>query len=214
MLFGTKLCWRKPSWRNPAFSMVELLITLGLIGILAAFTVPKVLSPSTNTVNSKYTAITRDVAFMISSAYERYRMANATVSTTVDMIDLFPYMPNYVQNHAGDASIVIDNRYGTGTITCSNPGNPCLRLHNGGVLYLWGNDFNGTASTNAVLATFDPDGKVTSDGSAYTEGKGMHIFIYYDGRVADYGTIKSNTVAGASTYNPNSGNVQPWFSGF
>jgi prepilin-type N-terminal cleavage/methylation domain-containing protein len=193
------------------FSIVELLITLGLIGILAAFTVPKVLSPSTDTLNSKQSAMVKDVSFMISSAYEQYRMANATVPTTLTPSTLTPYM-NYVKLDTSGATI--DGHPWASFRTC-NSSNPCISLHNGGTLWFDNsNSFAGSNSTNAIVFVFDPN-SAYSGSTSDSPGKGVQLYLYYDGVIRTRGQCRTNTCSSvACGFGAVAGYDPSWFSGF
>src|SRR5262249_33311958 len=129
---------------------VELLICLSIMGILAACTIPPLFQMPASNAALKQNTLARDVAFMITSAYERYKVSVSSVdsSTTPGAITTFM---NYV---SADTTSQID---GTGTSEtnrqCSST-DPCLKLHNGGSLFIGNNNdgsFGGTNTTNMVF---------------------------------------------------------------
>lgn len=184
------------------FTLAELLISLAILGVIAAFTIPKILVAQQN---SQYTAQAKEAASMIGSAYEIYKQRGNVPTTNTSAGDLTPYM-NYV---AADSSSTIDLFY-NGTTRACNGGYDCVRLHNGGML-LWASaGFMGTASTNAIYFYYDPDGRVT-DGTTNGPGKGLCLWLYYTGRVTSYSNLSAGTVYGGGTVGPNATADPPWF---
>lgn len=188
------------------FTLAELLIALAILGVIATFTIPKVLSSQQD---SQAKAVAKDIAATISSGYQAYRL-NKGDSSDTEFADITPYL-NYVKVLTDSAS-QIDATYGfTGTIECdSGIGRTCLLLHNGSVLMYFMHSFGGTASTNALLYYFDPDGKPTSSGNASGPGKSVNFQLYYSGRIRDGDNVLPNTCNSFSCQDgePN----PPWFN--
>ena len=191
--------------RFNAFTLAELLIALAILGVIATFTIPKILLAGQN---SESNAKVKEAASMIAAAYDLYKMQNATSAVT-GIEDLTPYL-NYV---AMDTASNIDDSYTQGSRACSMDSGVCLRLHSGAYLQYWPADnFNGVANTNGVPFTIDPDGKVT-DGTTNGPGKSIHFFLYYNGRVLDHGNIVPGTnYNNGVTWDPNPAQVPPYFS--
>lgn len=188
-----------------AFTLSELLIALAILGVIAAFAIPKVLQAQTDTKN---TAIVKEAVGTISGAFQAYKLQN-TVASGTRASHLTPYM-NYVKV---DTTSLFDQVHGgTSTVDCSNASFVCLKLHNGAILQMMsGNNFGGTATTNAVWFYVDPDGKVT-DGTANGPGHPVVLFLYTTGRIATYGTIDAGTSDNTGPYIPSPALDPPWFS--
>lgn len=185
------------------FTLAELLIALAILGIIAVFTIPKVL---TNTRDQTQNSMAKEAVSMISQAYQNYRLNNNNAVTGIGIPELTQYM-NYV---AIDTVSTIDRTYNAATVTCSNT-YPCLRLHNGAkLLYSTAEPFDGTGPLHSIYFYFDPDG--VSNPSTTGPGKSVLFFLYAKGRVTTYEEIETNTIAGGGTYNPTAGTTPPWFS--
>lgn len=194
------------------FTLAELLVALVIMGLLAAFTIPKVLSTSQN---NEYKYRVQVAASMISGAYARY-LADNTVTGSFIPGDLTPYM-NYV-SYTNDSSVLFDTHYGyTGSNVCDGVA-PCVKLHNGALIRLYNGESLGAVAPNyAVIFQVDPDG--TNAGSATTNGPGKMIELYLyptNGRIADRGSITDKTYcsggACAGGRSPDPSVISPWFS--
>lgn len=186
------------------FTLAELLIALGILGVIATFTIPKII---TNQQNSAYNAHTKEAIAMVSGAFSLYK-TNNSVTSGVGWDQLTPYM-NYVRV---DTVSSLDALHGDPGPSSCGGGWSCLRLHNGALLhYIPGRTFGGTGATNAIWFHFDPDGKVT-DGTASGPGHAVGIFLYTTGRITDEGQIVAGTQDSSATFSPDPSSVPPWFS--
>src|SRR5687768_5229337 len=123
------------SFPKTGFTLAELLIALAILGVIATFTIPKVLQSQSD---GKYKAVAKEAAATISAAYDAYKLKTTpTAATRSD--DLTPFM-NYVKV---DSTTWSDDVPGAGAWQC---GGNCLLLHNGAILaFNPGETFNGTA---------------------------------------------------------------------
>lgn len=179
----------------PGFTLSELLISLAVLGVIATFTVPKVLVAQQDASNK---AKAKEVAAMVSDAYNLYKSQNPVTANTWG-VDILTYV-NYLK--IDTSGTLIDDVYTGGTISCSAT-TPCYQLHNGGVLSPWGR-FGATSADRSVPFTFDPDGVVT-DGTTNGPGKSVQFLLFTDGRMQTKGTVMVNNF-----YIGNSG---PWGTG-
>ena len=191
-----------------AFTLAELLIALAILGVIATFTIPKILDSGSD---SKFNAIGKETAAMVSGAYQSYKLNNAASGST-SFQDLTPYM-NYVKV---DTTTTIDDTYNGTTQNCFAASRSCILLHNGALLYHRTgvtDQFGDTSSTSSILFEIDPDGRVTSTGAAGTAGKSVQIAMYFNGRVTTIGNIEPNTYyGGGGAINPLPANDPPWFN--
>lgn len=186
------------------FTLAELLIALAILGVIATFTIPKVLNTSQS---GEWNATAKEAASMISGAYQAYQLDN-TVTASFSGADLLPYI-NYVSRQTTGS---IDNTYGNNNVSCT-VSNACYVLHNGGKLRIRNVlRLDGTTALNAINFTFDPDGVYS--GSTTGPGKSVDFWLYYNGRITDTGGITDGTLnnSGGSPYSPAPSSVPPWFS--
>jgi prepilin-type N-terminal cleavage/methylation domain-containing protein len=166
------------------FTLAELLISLAILGVIATFTIPKIL---TSQQNAQYNALSKETIAMVAAAYQQAQLAG-TVTTATKLQDLTSYM-NYV---ALDTASTIDGFPGGVTPTCSNT-SKCLKLHNGALLYLDGNSFADNGG-QVVFAVIDPDGRSTG----VQDSQGM--LLYYTGRVITYVDLPGGSIFAPSWY--------------
>jgi prepilin-type N-terminal cleavage/methylation domain-containing protein len=188
------------------FTLAELLIALSILGVIATFTIPKVLQSQQN---GKYNTMAKEAIATISQAYQMY-IHDHSLSTNTKVSDFIPYL-NYIK----ETSQQVDSILAWGTAHCGSPPERCLILHNGGVLHFWDSDtFGGTATTNAILFEFDPDG--TKNGQPDGSGHAIMFFLYYNGKIRTYGTIDPNTTldngGSPQVMNPWPAQDPSWFS--
>jgi prepilin-type N-terminal cleavage/methylation domain-containing protein len=190
------------------FSLVELLITMAIMGVIVALTIPPLFQVPASKQGTKYNAMARDTAFMVSSAYQQYKMTHATVPTNTNFGALTPYM-NYL---ATDATTVIDSRNNGTTFSCA--AYSCLKLHNGAtLLYANGSNFGGSTTTNALYFYLDPDGQQT-DGTTNGPGKSVVVWLQYNGTLHSWGTLPTSIMTSVTGYAPTPSYDPIWFTGF
>jgi prepilin-type N-terminal cleavage/methylation domain-containing protein len=205
------------------FSIAEILICLVLVGVLSAMTVPMLLKGTQTDQASKYNSMAKNVAFMITTAYERYKIANGSVPSTLKADDLMAYM-NYVSKLPTTQQLDVHATAATysscaGGTAGNQPGN-CYKLHNGAALWAdTASYFGGTTTSNAIYFRFDPN--ATYDGAVSdAPGMGMQLALYYDGYIKTRATLRPSTAyynitSGALKYESSAGTEDPsWFQGF
>ena len=159
-------------YSRPGFTLAELLIALVILGVIATFTIPKVLVTQQN---QRSVAIAKEDMAALSGAYQMMQQQGTLSAATVPA-DLFAYI-NYVRV---DSTTVVDNdpASGGGTEQCGNP-YACIRMHNGSIIVADGANFGGTATNNAIYWDIDPDGGVNGQLSVEPE-------LHYGGRITTH----------------------------
>ncbi|MEB3288120.1 MAG: type II secretion system protein [Vampirovibrionales bacterium] len=190
-----------------AFTLAELLIALAILGVIATFTIPKVL---TTNQNAQKNAMAKEVIASVSGAYEAYKSENG-VSATTKLKNITPYM-NYIRV---DTTSTIDADEGLTSYTCSSTA-PCLKLHNGSIIKFFDDCFGNSTNTNMIWYSYDPDGQYS--GSTTGPGKGIGMAFYYNGRQTTVDGLSNPSQTDYScngSLNPEtpaSGYIPSWFS--
>ncbi len=183
----------KKSW---GFTLAELLSALAILGVIATFTIPKVLNA---TASGQYNSIAKETIGAMSEALTVYRVQNSMDAST-EFDDITPFI-NYIRV---DTSSLVDGAQTLTSLDCGAGTHTCLVLANGGILY-YGHtiSFGGTGALNAIPFHIDPDG--TYSGTTTGPYKAVQFWIYFNGRVRTRGSIESSTVynnPGAIVSNP------------
>lgn len=185
------------------FTLAELLIALAILGVIASFTIPKIISSQQN---QQLGAVGKEALSAISEAYKLYRLSNPITSST-SMGDLTQYL-NYVK--VDSSSALVDHVPTLTSRACNGTTYTCYRLASGAVI--WHDSatdyFGGTNSTNAIEFYVDPDGVYS--GSSSGKGKSAQMYLYYNGRISSRGFITSGTVVGATSKNADSSLEPSW----
>ena len=177
--------------------MAELLIALMILGQIATFTIPKVLTAQQNGQNK---AKAKEVFAMVSSAYQAHSLNNVIASNT-PISTLTQYM-NYV---SVDTTSTIDGSPNdSASYSCAT--RICLKLHSGAIV-AFGiiGGFGGTSANHMQWFLIDPDGTQKGDASS------VWGVLYFNGRLTSWANITPNSQDAGGTYNP--GNYDPpWLS--
>ena len=167
-----------------AFTLAELLIALTLLGIIATFTIPKILESQEG---AKSRAIVKEVAGTIAQAYQQYRLTNQPTATTTPAV-LIPYI-NYIKE---DTSSLVDfSNPSQQSRNCALANPHCYLLANGAIIYYFDTmNFDGTGDLNTIEIIVDPDGQYDGNG---TDINSVILLLYYNGRVASRGACLDNS---------------------
>lgn len=170
------------------FTLAELLISLAILGVIATFTIPKVLTAQGS---AEETAKFKEAMATISGAYDALRLDSGVSSTTTPQ-DLTPYF-NYVRVDTSSNFRVHTNPF-SGSGRCGNI--ECFIMHNGGIIGvdnsytpLGSSNFSGTSTTHAIGFYYNPEQSSTST-------KGSAIILFYNGRITTLGNLSAGQVNG------------------
>lgn len=136
--------------RRVGFTLAELLISLAILGVIATFTIPKVLNSSQDQTAQ---SIAKEAAGMIAEAYQTYKIEN-TVDASFGIWDLTPYI-NYVSITTTTQVQVPPNG---GVTNCDLM--PCLKMHNGSTIKYYTHTLGGLNTTNDCIFKLIPMGSM------------------------------------------------------
>lgn len=190
------------SHNSQGFTLAELLISLAILGVIATFTIPKILTAQQN---EAWRAEGKETIATIANAYHLYKMNNQASSST-GTTDLTTYL-NYTKLVT---SGLVDHVTGQTSLDCSSQ--PCYQLHNGGMLVLGGSTFGSTNATNYIHFFFDPDSQYS--GTTNGPGKAITLTLYFNGRVGTGATRQNGdiTYLGGVSQNWGPDPSTDWFS--
>ncbi len=188
------------------FTLPELLAALAILGVIATFTIPKVLNASQS---REWKATTKEAVSMVVGAYNAYRINNTVDPDVLTVGDITPYM-NYIRI---DTSSDVDHYYGHASPvrSCGNPSQMCIVMHNGAVIRIGTSTgiFFCASDARARWFQVDPDGKVTDAVPTATgNGKAISFTLYENGRVTTSGDRINPTCGSAPPVN----SQPPWFT--
>ncbi len=180
------------------FTLAELLSALAILGVIATFTIPKVLNASTN---GQYNSNAKEIASMFVGAYDAYRLNNA-ISASTSVADLTPYM-NYV--NVDSSGTAVDAAWTDAGDSCSGT-RPCLILHNGGVFhYDQTQSFGGTTDLNAIWSEYIINPTFEGD-----KDRGVRFHVYTNGRLMTRGTVLPGSTSSTGGFGPAPADDPPW----
>ena len=185
--------------KQTAFTLAELLIALLILGVIATFTIPKVLQSQQS---GEFKSKAKETVAMISGAYEAYKQENNITSSLVSG-DLTRYM-NYVNVKNSGAT----DKWETdgGSNNCGTAFWKCIALHNGAVLG-YTNTENMSCTTNNCAIYYHLD----IDGVSNGVNNSVVMFLYSNGRITSWGTLAPGTVNDGGGYGPIPSYDPPWF---
>ncbi len=169
--------------KKSGFSLTELLVGVLLLGVIASFTIPKVL---TNQKNQQRNSFTKEAMVTLTDMMAVYKGALKT-STGMEQLrqGLNAHRTTEAKFIEGNANL----------LNCSMPQFACLQLPNGTAMgYTLPSRFGGTKPNNAILIYFDPDG-LSNSHVGIGPYDGVNLYLYTDGivRVGGTNSLRPNT---------------------
>ena len=190
------------------FTLAELLVTLAILGVIAAFSIPKLMAAQQSQQNI---AIVKEAASILTGAVTN-AAADGNLNASTRLIDLTPYM-NYLRIDSSGTQ-TIDGIPTISPRTC-NPGNPCIYFHNGMVLasYVSNVSFSGTNTNNCIEVYVDPNGHQDTSATADGPYKAVSLLVNYNGAVTTRNNPRNGScISSAGTALPNTIYDPSWFS--
>lgn len=186
------------------FTLAELLIALAILGVIATFSIPKIIIAQQS---AQKLSVAKEVSAAVAGAYQALKNSQG-VSANTSFGDLTPYL-NYV---AINTTAQLDDRVGANTMyDCSTGTWTCLQMHGGGILYYNSTTFTAAASNYAIGFFYDPDG-VRTGIAGDAPGKAVLFTVSYNGKLSTLNTVAPGTVLYTGTWNPGSHPDASWFS--
>jgi prepilin-type N-terminal cleavage/methylation domain-containing protein len=152
------------------FTLSELLIALAILGLIATFTIPKVLTSVGEKGNLN---VAKETLSSITSAYDVIRSENngygATTISGRNILDRMNFVELFAT--AGDAGSPRASTCVTGTTTC-------ILLHNGAILQTTDADVFTTATLGTIAFKVYPDG-----GGKVASAPALTALLTNDGRL-------------------------------
>ncbi len=181
------------------FNLADLLISLAILGVIATFTIPKIVISQQNT---SYKANAKQLIGALATAYQQHKfLGRASASTRPS--DLFQYL-NHIKY---DTTSYIDVYPNSGAASSHCAARPCAFFSNGAALAADWSTLGGTGTTNAMMFYIDPDSQL---GSRNT----IAVFVYCDGSIREFSSLLPGTVVGGGGWpgGPSLGAKPNWFS--
>ena len=183
------------------FTLAELLISLAILGVMAAIAIPALLTAQTN---GQYNSVVKEAASSVAGIFSQ-QQALGQITTNTNANALISQM-NYIKVDSGSVA-TIDDVQGGGTMPCI-PANPCYYFPSGAAIRPGYASFSGANTTNAIMFFVDPDG--IANGT--TKAKSVKFFILYNGLLTTVGTAPAGTYYNSITITAAPAADSPWFS--
>jgi prepilin-type N-terminal cleavage/methylation domain-containing protein len=188
---------------KPGFTLAEIVVAMGVLGVISTFNVTKVLTAQQATRN---TALAKEAASTITGAYQEYNRNNRQ-STNTTLVNIMTYV-NSAKLDTTSTVQRIEPWGATANKACTSP-TVCYQLNNGAIIF--GTDdhhFSVNDSLHSITFSFDPD--------AGGPEIGVTFYLYYNGRFTSQKTMANNTVIcwygpTCATYTPIATGDPSWF---
>ena len=157
------------------FTLAELLIALAILGVIATFSIPKILTAQ---ANSSRNAAAKEDAAAVPAALQLLKNSSSYNASTFKLDDLTPYLNYVALDTTSDVDMVPTL---TGVTSCSDGTGTCYRMHNGSMLF-WLTATQ-SYSGNNVIFFVDADGVALDSATPTGDSKSMGFILYDTGRL-------------------------------
>lgn len=173
---------RKFRKRVFGFTLAELLIAIVILGIIAAFTIPKILE---STGNGKLENIAKETACLLRDAFSYYKKDFTPQWDMMSNSSYFFQFVNYVEEDTTTTQASVpDPPVGQTKLQSCSTTTPCILMHTGAIVqYDTGITFgasdpspNNPNITDFIFFNIDPDGFRSEAGR-------ISIVLFYNGRI-------------------------------
>ena len=176
------------------FSLAEVLLALTIVAAIAAFAIPKVLEEHKG---KQAKAFAKAAAIEVASAYQQYRLDNASVTTSMTIADFWEEYGDYVSIETSGS---VDDKNNQTDLTCTST-NRCYKMRNDATIWMVSSrPFGNTENTNAISFRVDPFEGYS--GTTTGSEKAVQFFLYYNGRLKSRNNVDPNTYVASSSYSP------------
>ena len=189
---------------NNAFTLAEAMVSLTLIGMLIAVSLPMILSSVQNSSESAKGAKIKRMQTELANAMTTYKRTNdVNLATNVNVLENMTYSRRYTSGSVTLDAPPRNEANATGTtlnFNLSTVGNNAYTMPFGGTLLAFSQDFSSAAfatcanpEQRAMRFLYDPDSTSSSSNDS------VFLYVYEDERVRSLGSLIPNTCTQTST---------------
>ena len=195
---------------NTGFTLTELLVGLGILGLIAAFAVPKVLTASGAALAN---AKVHKAAQAVVNGYEKWTQENGRNPTTTP-VDVMTFVQHNGRITDGSKVDGVPSWLSSGLPCVADPvtgiNGQCYRMPDGSILWFLGNQtasanyssFGSGNAYNSLHFGVDPDGIYTAGTSKDSNSMSTAFFLSLNGRLRERGRAKGGPWAGETKHTP------------
>jgi prepilin-type N-terminal cleavage/methylation domain-containing protein len=200
---------------SAGFTLAEVLIALALLGVVATFSIPKIMQAQTN---NHYNAVAKEAMATVRTSFMLLKEQGRLVPGVTKMSDIMKESLNATQevgtqfDHQQNSVITV--------LSCSGL-TTCYRLATGAIIstatdHYYQPETHDPVDNEAVHFLVDPDGRLTSSGDPLGPGKSLPVVIYPNGLMRTKDNLLPNSTLyyvnnTTQTFNSAPQNMPNWF---